>query len=142
MTEQRPAQSGQCAFRGQVQDHDGRPLEGLVRVFRGDSPVVSRKVTGSFMLQLPPGPYRIEAHVDGYQPVQFKIDLHASQGAAHLFVLNPIWRPGQDAPSPASPLAPDKPVTSSCTTGDPLHGLSLEAAVNEELDGSGNSGES
>jgi len=90
---------GQATFRGQIQDHDGRPIEGFVRVFRGDSPHVSRKVTGSFLLQLAPGHYRIEVHADGYQPVQIKLELHANQGAAHQFILNPVWRPG-DKPLP------------------------------------------
>ncbi len=101
---------GQATFRGQVQDHDGRPIEGFVRVFRGDSPHVSRKITGSFLLQLEPGHYRIEIHADGYQPVQIKLALHPNQGAAHQFILNPVWRPGDKAPPPGTEFPEAEPL--------------------------------
>ncbi len=108
---------GQATFRGQVQDHDGHVIEGFVRVFHGDSPYVSRKITGSFLLQLPPGHYRIEVHADGYQPVQIKLTLHAQQGAAHQFIMNKIWHGGsagqpQGVPAPVFPEATDLPEAS------------------------------
>jgi hypothetical protein len=108
-----------------MQDHDGHPIEGFVRVFRGDSPFVSRKVTGSFLLQLPPGHYRIEVHAESYQPVQIKLDLHENQGAAHQFVMNKIWHAeGKPPPEPAVPAAPAPAVTSSTAAADSE--LSLE----------------
>ncbi|MCW5827881.1 MAG: carboxypeptidase regulatory-like domain-containing protein [Deltaproteobacteria bacterium] len=87
-----------ATYRGQVNTHDGKPLAGMVRVFCGDSPVLNRKMDGQFLLNLVPGPYRIEIRVDGYQSMQHQITLHAQQGISHQFVMNPQWRPDARAP--------------------------------------------
>jgi len=83
---------------------------------------VSRKVTGSFLLQLPPGHYRIEVHAEDYQPVQIKIALHENQGAAHQFIMNRIWH-AEGKPSPFP-----EPVAAETQQADvqPDSGLSLE----------------
>lgn len=74
-------------FRAVVQDEDRHALAGLFRVVQGDTARLARKFRHSFMLNLPPGNYRIEVQVNGYKSDSFKCILRPKQGMTHYFTL-------------------------------------------------------
>lgn len=77
----------EARFRAVVQDEDRHALAGLFRVVQGDTARLARKFRHSFMLNLPPGNYRIEVQVRGYKSDSYKCTLRPKQGMTHYFML-------------------------------------------------------
>jgi hypothetical protein len=89
-----PGSTSMGQVRGRVTTAAGEPLaEAVIAVPEGSAAVPDMALLtgldGSFVLSLPPGTFRVEAHKDGYRPQDARVTLAAGETVSVSLVLAP-----------------------------------------------------